>query len=136
MELLTILSGESEPDHTWCGNDQTGNFSWHDRLPRNPDRVSIRLSWKAGSNAPEQYIGTFALHIAALLNAHYIRSDSSEKVRVKFVNDQGVIRLAQGLRRPGIVVGIREAQQGREQRIPGDAINAAPDPWRSAWTRD
>jgi hypothetical protein len=109
MELVTILSDHPQPHHhCWCGNDETGNFTWHNRFPIAPDPITIRLSWRAKSDAPEQYIGTFSLHLASLLAAGFITSESSGQVRVKFVNDNGVIRLAPGLRSHGIVLGIRE----------------------------
>jgi hypothetical protein len=109
MELITILSGDLRHHyHPWCGNDETGNCTWHNRFPTTPDPITIRLSWKAKTDAPEQYIGTFSLHLASLLTAGFITAESSGQVRVKFVNDNGVIRLAPGLRSPGIVLGIRE----------------------------
>jgi hypothetical protein len=110
MELITLLSSDADPDHPWCGNDETGRFTWHDSLPLAHDPVSIRLSWKAKNGTPEQYIGTFSLHLASLLAAGFIREDAPGQVRVKFVNDHGVIKLARGLRSSGLVLGVRPEQ--------------------------
>jgi hypothetical protein len=110
MNLITIISDDVHPDHTWCGNDETGHFAWHDALPLAHDPVSIRLPWKVKSGTPEQYIGTFSLHLASLLTAGFIRADAPGQVRVKFVNDHGVIKLAQGLKSSGIVLGVRQEQ--------------------------
>jgi hypothetical protein len=110
MNLITILSNDVHPDRTWCGNDEKGRLTWHASLPLAHDPVSIRLSWTAKHEAPEQYIGTFLLHLASLLTAGFIRADTPGQVRVKFVNDHGVIKLAQGLKSSGIVLGVRQEQ--------------------------
>lgn len=106
MELITILSETPRPKRRWCGNDVKGNFICHGQWPRNPNSRSIRLCWKANSAAQEHYIGTFLLHLDALLAKGYIRDDAPGKVRVKFINDNGVIKLSQGFDCKGIVVGI------------------------------
>jgi hypothetical protein len=106
-QLLTILTEKSKPDRNWCGNDKTGKFTWHDRIPINPDPVSIRLSWKSNGGAPIQYIGTFALYLSMLLENDYIITDNPGYVRVKFINDNGVIKLSRGFFEPFLVIGVR-----------------------------
>ena len=105
--LITILHPEAEADRTWCGNDQTGCSSWNGKIPAKPDPVSIALSWRSNSKAPVQYIGTFSLHLSSLLRHGYIRSDEVGHVRITFINDDGVIKLATGRSGPSIVIGYR-----------------------------
>lgn len=105
--LVAILQADSEPDRTWCGNDTTGNFTWHGGVPSDCDPVVIKLSWKSDHGAPDQYIGTFVLHLARLLEHGYIGHDAPGQVRVRFINDKGVIKLSMGADRPSIVLGVR-----------------------------
>jgi hypothetical protein len=105
--LLTILTEESDFDRQWCGNDETGHFTWHDRIPTNPDPVSIRLSWKSNHGAPIQHIGTFKLYLSTLITHDYIKTDNPGYVRVKFINDNGLIKLSRGFFHPFLIVGVR-----------------------------
>ena len=103
--LLTILTSESISDRTWCGNDETGKFTWHNSVPISPDPVSIKLFWKSNHGVQEHYIGTFDLHLSTLKSHGYIIQENSGNVRVKFINDNGLIKLALGHAEPFLVVG-------------------------------
>ena len=106
-QLLCILPPSVKADRAWCGNDETGPFCWHDRVPLKKSPVSIRLSWVSRDGEPEQYIGTFLLHFPALLAGGYVKEERSGSVRVKFRNDKGVIKLSPRKGGAEIVVGVR-----------------------------
>jgi hypothetical protein len=73
--LLVVLTEDSAADRTWCGNDEAGHFTHHGMIPDKPDTVIIKLSWKSQEVDQEEYVGTFELHLSALLKKRYIRTD-------------------------------------------------------------
>jgi hypothetical protein len=105
--LLCVLPPSTKADRTWCGNDDTSRFRWDDRIPLKNSPVSIHLSWISKKGALEQYIGTFLLHFPALLAGGYVKEEGSDSVRVRFRNDDGIIKLSPRKGAPEIVVGVR-----------------------------
>jgi hypothetical protein len=106
-DLITVLTRGSDADRHWCGNDEKGRFRHHGTLPMSHDPVTIELHWRANDSAAQNYIGTYRLHLAALLENDFIRRESErDHVRVQFLNDNGVIKLTLGKGRPGLVVGM------------------------------
>lgn len=107
-ELLPILDEDVKPNHTWHANESTGRGVWHGKIRNTADPTSLRLYWRDNSKRPEQYIGTFRLHLNALLARRYIRKDGPVHVRVNFINIDGTIVLATSRMTPHIVIGQRE----------------------------
>lgn len=104
--LISILTANSPADRRWCGNDEKGRFRHHNAIPMAEDPLILELHWKSSDLAPENYIGTYRLHLAALLENGFIRADPRpDHVRVQFVNDGGVIRLTVGAQSPGLTIG-------------------------------
>lgn len=106
MKYVTILTKNESVDHEWNGNEEKGKGN-HSGVLRLSDSVKVRLHWAKNINSPRHYVGSFQLFLNQLLNDGYIAKDPQEGcIRLKFVNVDGVIRVATGKRsRKYLVIG-------------------------------
>mgnify|MGYP000989724852 CR=1 FL=1 len=104
---LTILSPDEPVEHEWNANEEGGRGTQHEAIRISADPATIRLTWASSADSTSRYIGTFQLFLQELLEDGYIVNDAKPGcVRVKFVNADGEIRIAQGKRtRQYLVVG-------------------------------
>lgn len=79
-------------------------------LPLDEDPAYAELYWKANPRGHEQLVGTFRLHLAALLAADYVRLDREEMVdgiRLRFHRGaRGVIYIQERAGGPTLPIGV------------------------------
>jgi hypothetical protein len=90
---------------------------YHGSIALHDDPLILELRWKADSRGREQSVGVYRLHLAALLDAGYIRRERddppSAEVRLRFYRgDRGVVVIQVNQGAPGLPVGIVDRSLG------------------------
>jgi len=82
--LVSRIEQESflQRHRNWVGNDATDHH-YHIAISCNEDPLYLRLFWKRGRQEPVEFVGTYELHMTALLSEGYIRKDGEDKVRLR-----------------------------------------------------
>jgi hypothetical protein len=78
IEQVSLL----QKHRNWTGNDDTDHH-YHIAIPRNRDPLFLHLFWKRGKRSATEFVGTYKLHVGALLSEGYIRADGDDNVRVR-----------------------------------------------------
>lgn len=89
----------------WIGNDAKGRHH-QNKVSRTETQLYMHLSWKAGSDAPVQFVGCYELDMVQLLAQGYLRADGPDAVRLRFFHaDDGNIYIQSRLDAPRLRVG-------------------------------
>lgn len=120
MELMTFINYPLQDDfvgqyHCFRAKINKCDGMYKVIIPAVPDPVVMSLSWqheiKKGNETKTKsvYLGVFLLYLNNLLQKGYIRLEKSRKdcVRLQIINDDGIIKIAQGKKRgaSGLVIG-------------------------------
>jgi hypothetical protein len=90
---------------------------YHGVIPLRDDPVILELQWKSDARSQEQVVGIYRLHLAALLEAGYIRREGDRpeqpEVRVRFHRgERGVVSLQVNADGAALPVGTVDASLG------------------------
>jgi hypothetical protein len=89
----------------WTGNDEKDHH-YHILLPVTGKPVYLNLFWKKGAEAPVHHIGSFELHLKALLSEGYIRSEKEGKVRLRICRlEDGLLYIQKKSGKPALAIG-------------------------------
>ncbi len=103
-----VPGGASGNARRWTLRDDNCQH-YHGCVPSRESPVTIRLSWRSDRSSPVHLIGSYRLHLSALLASGYVREEpvggSGDEIRIRFCRRGRYFYLQVRNGDPALVVG-------------------------------